>query len=195
MTRRGESAEGKTTEIAIDVVAHTDLKAGDVGRLRRLFDAEYKQNFGEWDLELPYGYAPHDFHIVARQRGEIVGHVGWARRDIRVGNHEIVVAGVGGVLVSDRARGQQLGGRLIARAADSMTVAGGIAFGYLGCREEVISFYTAYGWSRISAAERSISRAGQPVFDAPGQPLLVLPVESPLTSWPVGQVDLRGRAW
>lgn len=195
MTPRGELDEDNTTEIAIDVIAHTDLTTSDIGRLRRLFDAEYNQEFGEWDPELPYGYAPHDFHIVARQHGEVVGHVGWARRSIHVGDHEIVVGGVGGVLVSDCARGQRLGGRLMIRAAESMSAAGSIAFGYLGCREDVVSFYTACGWSRISAAENSISRAGKPVFDAPGQPLLILPIEAPLSSWPVGEVDLRGRAW
>ena len=68
------------------------------------------------------------------------------------------------------------------RVAESMTDAGGIAFGYLGCREDVVSFYTACGWTRVSAAERSIGRAGQSVLDPPGQPLLVLPVEHRLAS-------------
>ncbi|MFC4806891.1 hypothetical protein [Falsarthrobacter nasiphocae] len=35
-----------------------------------------------------------DEFVVLVVRG---GHVGWARRDIRVGDQEIVVAGVGGV--------------------------------------------------------------------------------------------------
>lgn len=195
MTRRRESAEGKIAEIVIAVVAHTDLAADDLARLRPLFDAEYQRGFGDWDPDLPYGYAPHDFHIVARQEGEVVGHVGWARRAVRVGGREVVVAGVGGVLVSDRVRGQRLGGRLMNRAAESMTSAGGIGFGYLGCRDDVVSFYTACGWTRISAAERSISRTGEPVLDPPGQPLLVLPVEQRLEAWPQGEVDLCGRAW
>lgn len=192
---RGESTAGNMTETAIDVVAHNDLTAGDLARLRRLFDAEYQQGFGDWDPDLPYGYAPHDLHIVARQEGEIVGHVGWAQRAIGVGAREIVIAGVGGVLVSDHARGQLLGDRLMDRMAATMADTGGIAFGYLGCREEVVSFYIACGWSRICAAERSTNRAGQSVFDAPGRPLLVLPVEHRLASWPDGEIDLRGRAW
>lgn len=81
------------------------------------------------------------------------------------------------------------------RVAETMADAAGIAFGYLGCREVVVSFYIACGWTRISAAERSINRAGQSVSDPPGQPLLVLPVGYRLASWPDGEVDLRGRAW
>jgi aminoglycoside 2'-N-acetyltransferase I len=195
MRLRQTSVEGRAAELAIDVVAHSSLTVDDVAGLRRLFDAEYQQGFGDWDPDLPYGYAPHDFHIVARQGGKIVGHVGWARRAIRVGDREMVIAGVGGVMVSYRARGERLGGRLMNRAEESMTDAGGISFGYLGCREEVVSFYTVCGWTRIFAAERSIGRAGQPVFDPPGQPLLVLPIEHRLASWPGGEVDLRGRAW
>lgn len=158
-----------------------------------LFDAEYLRDFGAWDPEQPYGYAPHDVHVVARSGGAVVGHAGWARRAIDVGGAETAIAGVGGVLVSDRARGQQLGQRLMAAAAQAMADAGGIDFGYLGCREEVVPFYTACGWRRISAAERSIGRDGRPVDDPPGQPLLVLPIAS--RTWPDGDVDLRGRAW
>jgi len=157
MRLRQTSVEGRAAELAIDVVAHSSLTVDDVAGLRRLFDAEYQQGFGDWDPDLPYGYAPHDFHIVARQGGKIVGHVGWARRAIRVGDREMVIAGVGGVMVSYRARGERLGGRLMNRAEESMTDAGGIAFGYLGCREEVVSFYTACGWTRIFA--RSVRSA------------------------------------
>lgn len=49
-------------------------------------------------------------------------------------------------------------------AAQSMKTARGIAFGYLG------------GWTRISAAERSIDTSGRLSEDLPGQPLPILPV-------------------
>lgn len=195
MTDMPHLSGARTTGIEIVVVAHSELTAEVEGGLRGLFDAEYGQDFGGWDPELPYGYAPHDVHVVARQGRRIVGHVGWARRTIGVGVHEIVIAGVGGVLVSDDVRGQRCGERLMSRAASTMSDAGGIDFGYLGCREEVVEFYRSCGWVRISAAERSTGRAGQAVSDPPGQPLLVHPIEASLTSWPDGDIDLRGRAW
>lgn len=182
-------------DIEVAVVAHADLRSLCEASLRELFDAEYERDFGGWDPELPYGFAPHDVHVVAWQGPRIVGHVGWARRTIDVADQQIVVAGVGGVLVSDSARGQNLGERLMAHATMSMLDAGGIAYGYLGCREEVVEFYRKCGWMRISAAERSISRLGEAVSDPPGQPLLVFPIEASLASWPDGDVDLRGRAW
>nr|WP_314843223.1 GNAT family N-acetyltransferase [uncultured Microbacterium sp.] len=180
---------------AIDVVTHADLTSADVAALRRFFDAEYLREFGDWDPDLPYGYAPHDVHVVARHADDIVGHVGWARRTIGVGQDELVIAGLGGVLIAQSARGDRLGSRLMRRAAEAMEAAGGVAFGYLGCREEVAAFFEACGWSRIAAGESSISRAGRPVHEPPGPPLLVLPVERGLETWPDGEVDLRGRAW
>lgn len=179
----------------IAVVAHGDVNSDVMGQLRLLFDAEYLDSHGQWDPDVPYGYAPHDCHVIAWRGDDVVGHVGWARRVIGVGGHEIVIAGVGGVLVSGRERGQRLGERLMRRAVESMADAGDVAFGYLGCREAVVPFYAACGWTRISAAERSISRAGRPVADPPGQPLFVLPVDEPFEAWPDGEIDLRGRAW
>ncbi len=186
---------GSMPEVAIEIVAHEELTSSDLGGLRRLFDAEYLDDSGEWDPDMPYGYAPHALHVIARRGGEIVGHVGWARRTIAVGGAEIEIGGVGGVLTSDAMRGERVGSRLMRSAAESMRGANGVAFGYLGCREEMVPFYASCGWTRISAEERSIDTSGRPREDPPGQPLLILPVEGEIADWPVGAVDLRGRAW
>ncbi len=76
-----------------------------------------------------------------------------------------------------------------------MTDAGGIEFGYLGCRQEVVAFYESCGWRRISAAERSIDRAGQPTIQPEGPPILTLALGPGPRMWPTGTIDLRGRAW
>ncbi|MFF1538450.1 GNAT family N-acetyltransferase [Microbacterium sp. NPDC058269] len=183
------------TTFSIDTVPHDRLTANDLARLREHFDAEYFAEFGAWDPDQPYGYASHDLHVIARLGDVVVGHVGWARRTIGVGAAEAVIAGVGGVLISPHARGQRAGARLLERAAASMTEAGGIEFGYLGCREEVVAFYESCGWHRVSAAEHSIDRAGQPTTQPPGPPILTLALGSPPRRWPEGTIDLRGRAW
>jgi GNAT superfamily N-acetyltransferase len=182
-------------DLIVEPLPHGLLSPDDVDGLRRLFDAEYLAEHGEWDPEQPYGYAPHDVHVIARAAGDVVGHVGWARRLVAVGDWEVQVAGVGGVLTAPAWRGQGLGGRLLDAARRSMIAAGGLRFGYLGCREEVVPFYRANGWLRVVAPETSISRRGVVVEEPAGQPLLVLPLGSPPDSWPDGPVDLRGRAW
>lgn len=181
--------------ISIDVISDDDLSSADLQKLRRMFDREYAARFGPWDRHQPYGYSGHDVHIIARSGDDVVGHVGWARRVIGVGNSDVTVAGVGGVLVTSHARGDRWGSRLMSQAAGSMADAGGVDFGYLGCREEVVPFYSSCGWHRISAAERSTSRAGVLESSPSGPPLLILPVNRGIASWPPGTIDLRGRAW
>lgn len=176
----------------IEVLAHQELTEADLDELRQLFDSEYLEEFGEWDPQQPYGYAPHDVHVMARIEGRVVGHGGWARREIAVGTETLAIAGVGGVLISTDARGMRLGGELMGWAAQSMRDR--VAFGYLGCREQVVPFYESCGWKRILARERSVGRDGEPVVDEPGPPLLILPI-APLERWPEGDIDLRGRAW
>lgn len=160
----------------IIIMSHDSLAPGMLASLRLLFDREYCVEHGEWDPDQPYGYAPHDLHVIAFSSGEVVGHVGWARRTITVNEKRMMIAGVGGVLVSPEGRGQALGSRLMDAAADAMRTAGDIEFGYLGCDESVVPFYTSCGWQRIRAQERCVGRDGVEADTAPGPPLLILPV-------------------
>jgi aminoglycoside 2'-N-acetyltransferase I len=180
--------------LEIFATSHRELTTDELAGVRNLFDAEYLVDFGPWNPEQPYGYAPHDVHLIARLEGAPVGHIGWAGRTIGVGDHDVVIAGVGGVLVADRVRGLGVGERLMRRAIESMREAGGIDFGYLGCREAVVPFYESCGWSRVTAAERTLDRAGTASVQPAGQPLLIFPVGG-MGVWPEGDIDLRGRAW
>ncbi len=187
--------EDQHVAYSIEAVSHTATTAADIAGLRCLFDSEYVNEFGPWESAQPYGYAPHDVHLIARADGHIIGHVGWQRRRIRVGDTEVTIAGVGGVLVSPDARGADVGRRLMQRAAESLSEQRDIDFGFLGCREEVVPFYLSCGWSRVYAAERSVGRDSVLMTHPPGPPLLIFPVRKAVVSWPAGMVDLRGRAW
>ena len=182
-------------KLTLETVKHSELDRKNFESLRRFFDAEYLQTHGPWNPEQPYGYAPHELHIMALLEDEVVGHVGWARRRILVGNNEVVIAGVGGVLINANIRGKGLGAQVMRAATESMAAAGGIEFGYLGCAESVVPYYERCKWHRIEAAERSIGRNGQHCEDPPGQPLLIFPIINEVSHWPEGQIDLRGRAW
>ena len=54
---------------SIEVPAHQELTEADLHGLRLLFGSEYLKEFGEWDPQQPYGYAPHDVHLMARIEG------------------------------------------------------------------------------------------------------------------------------
>lgn len=180
---------------SVHIVPRGDMTTADEASLRRLFDEEYLHEFGPWEPWQRYGYAPQDVRVLARSAGTIVGHAGWQRRSISVGDAEVTVAGVGGVLVSPNARGENIGRRLMKRVAESLLEAGDIEFGFLGCREQIVPFYLSCGWKRITASERSVGRDGTLATHPPGPPLLVLPVGRDVGTWPDGMIDLRGRAW
>lgn len=179
----------------IEFIEHRDMSPDLVTDLRALFDDEYLAEFGDWDPDQPYGYAPHDHHVIALRGGEVVGHVGWGRRLITVGNDSVMIAGVGGVLVSRHGRGQRLGSRLMNGAARSMRAATGVDFGYLGCDEAVVPFYESCGWRRIRAHERWVRRDGIEADTPAGPPILVLPIPPMPEPWPPGDINLHGRPW
>ncbi|MEV7620201.1 hypothetical protein AB0N59_08670 [Microbacterium sp. NPDC089321] len=80
--------------LSIRVVAHDELNRNDLAGLRKLFDAEYRSEYGDWHPDPPYGYAPHDVHVIVGKGATIVRHVGWARRSIgtsRSSNTEVGV--------------------------------------------------------------------------------------------------------
>lgn len=182
-------------DVEIHTVPHQQLTDQMLDQLKELFDREYFSEHGAWNPELPYGYAPHDVHLIARSGTALIGHVGWARRDIAVGPHELTVAGVGGVLVSPAGRGRRLGRRLMDAARRSMLDHDDIEFGYLGCDESVVPFYASCGWRRIAAPERWVDCEGNEAASPPGPPLLILPLRGRAEDWPEGEIDLRGRAW
>jgi aminoglycoside 2'-N-acetyltransferase I len=178
------------------VLAHADLLAQHVDGVRALFDAEYLDEYGAWDPDHPYGYAPHDFHVVGLVGDRVVGHVGFQARTITVGSTDVLVGGTGGVLVAAAARGSGLGRDLLRTARDAMRETAGVDFGYLGCRAEVVPFYESCGWTRIHAEERFRSRL-DPDRDVVEQdlPLLICEALRPVDDWPSGPVDLRGTPW
>ncbi|GAA4664660.1 GNAT family N-acetyltransferase [Frondihabitans cladoniiphilus] len=183
----------------IDMLDHAGLTAPDIAGLRALFDAKYHDDFGEWNPDRPYGYSPADFHVVARQTdaaGErIVGHVGIQRRRIRVGEAEAVIAGTGGVLVARDARGTGLGEVLLEAAARATVERADAEFGYLGCREAIVPFSEACGWTRIHAEEVCLSRLDGVTPVVSTGPLLIRGGTRPVADWPAGPIVLRGTPW
>lgn len=181
---------------AFHTIAHEELSSGNVSLMRALFDHEYSGTYGDWDPDQPYGYAPADFHVIAVDEGRLLGHVGFQRREILVGGVDVAVAGTGGVLVEEDARGSGLGRRLMRRAQQAMLDIGGIRFGYLGCRPAVVPFYESAGWRRVHARERHSDRLdhAKTVVDD-RTPILISSVLSEVDSWPAGDIDLRGAPW
>lgn len=179
-------------------VEHAALSESQSAALRDLFDREYRTEHGEWNPDRPYGYSPADVHTVLFRDSIAVAHVGFQRRLIRVGARDVAVAGTGGVLVHPGWRSDGVGRRVMTHAQQAMRDDDRVDFGYLGCREEVASFYERTGWSRVNAVERHLSMvdANETVTTSAG-PILVFAAGSGADAdvWPPGDIDLRGTPW
>lgn len=180
----------------IRVRRHADLASVELDAIQRLFDGEYLKDFGPWTPDAPYGYSPADTHVLAFRGRDVVGHVGFQRRRIAVGMHEVVVAGTGGVLVDKASRGTGLGGLVMRHAQRVMRAETEIEFGFLGCRPEVVPFYEKSGWVQVHSTERCLSRLDQKsVVQTEGGPTLICAAQRDTSEWPDGDVDLRGTPW
>ncbi|MHA7304915.1 hypothetical protein ACX80E_06685 [Arthrobacter sp. TMN-49] len=116
----------------MQVRRHIDLSTTELDALEKLFDSEYRNEFGPWNPVAPYGYSPADTHVLAIIGHTLSAHVGSSRRLITVGKEDIVVAGTGGDLVNEHSRGTGLGGRSMRNAQRMMRDESGVEFGFLG---------------------------------------------------------------
>jgi aminoglycoside 2'-N-acetyltransferase I len=178
------------------VIQHADLSEDDIRILGGLFNRQYCADFGPWNPEAPYGYSPADMHTLVCDGPALIAHVGFQVRLIEVGGNDVTVAGTGGVLVDESCRGTGRGREAMQCAQQAMRDDGRVEFGYLGCREQVVPFYTSTGWHRIHAIEHHASRLDQRgVVTSTGAPILIYPVRKEVAEWPTGDIDLRGTPW
>ncbi|HFI0790256.1 TPA: GNAT family N-acetyltransferase [Streptococcus suis] len=171
-----------------------DLLAKQVQAIKDLFDREYRDGYGEWNLKQPYGYAPQDYHLLAYQGEDLVGHMGSQVRTISVGAEESLIAGIGGVLIAPEFRGKGLGRAMMTRLLEENTQTLAVDFSYLGCREEVVPYYEACGFYRMERLERSINR----LTNMSQEELSIVMIASGQKNWrnfPSGRIDLHGRPW
>jgi aminoglycoside 2'-N-acetyltransferase I len=173
----------------------TELTAADHAGLAALMDAEYAAGWGPWDPRTGYGYARPELHALAELDGRLVGHAGSGRRFVGVGDREVVVAGVGGVLTAPEVRGRGVGRLVLDALQDAARGSAPADFGLLGCREEVVGFYESCGFRPTDQLVRDVSpRDGRTVVESRG-PTLVCAGTRPVAAWPGGRIDLRGLPW
>jgi hypothetical protein len=119
-----------------------------------------------------------------------VGHVGFIKHEVQVGNQPVLVGGVGQVVTLPA--GQRRG---YARAALRWSAAFlcdelRAAFGLLFCVERMVPFYAGLGWQVVEAPvwiEQPTGRVISPM------PVMVLPCQGQV--WPAGAVELNSLPW
>lgn len=176
------------------IIATNTLSLSEINGLKYLFDKEYLEDFGPWTLADPYGYSSLENHVLALDRECIVGYAGSQKRLISVGNENVVIAGIGGVLVDKNYRGVGIASKIMEVLINYNKTSLGADFSYLGCRDEVLPFYLSCGFQQLKRLETRINSEGQLVTEVCSN-ILVADGLKKVDEFPQGEIKLNGRAW
>lgn len=134
-------------------------------------------------------WAHADKRVMVRERGVLVCHVGIYLRDGTHHGARVRIAGIGGVMTSERTRRQGCAGAALGLAASFMREHE-IDFGLLFCEPHNIAFYEHLGWRTFAGEVFCEQPQGRYRFDMMPTMLLYL-----RTAPHAGVIDLCGLPW
>ncbi|HEX8177633.1 MAG TPA: GNAT family N-acetyltransferase [Pyrinomonadaceae bacterium] len=144
--------------------------------------------FGSNHLNLRW--KPKDLHIFVHVDGNAVTHVGLLQHTVTVGDEQVKVCGVGGVVTTLDEHGKGYATHAMRHAASLMREELRVDFGLLFCHGRLIPFYERLGWQRIKDAVE-IEQPSGPITS----PMNVLILPCGKESWPDGPVKLNSLPW
>lgn len=161
----------------------------------RLTDEEQQRlyNWGE-DIfasnHLNVTWRPKDWHVIVDADSRAVSHVGLLRHTVIVGEREVRVCGVGGVVTNLEAHGRGYASHALRYAQELMCREWGVDFGLLFCRDQLIPFYERLGW-RLIREEVLVEQPG----GVTASPMNVMVLSCGEREWPEGPVSLNSLPW
>lgn len=144
--------------------------------------------FGAEDLNLQW--RPKDWHFLIYENDQLVSHVGIVKHIVTVGEQQITVGGIGGVVTVPAAQGNGYASKALQEATKFMREELMVEFGMLFCLARMIPFYERFGWQEVQ----------EPVIiDQPSEkipsPLVVMVLPCQSQTWPAGTVKLGSLPW
>lgn len=182
-------------DIEIRIKDDSTITDKELKDIEQLFNNEYTDEDDVWEKDAPYGFSPSDIRAMAYMNGKLIGHVGAEKRWISVGKSKVKVAGIGGVLVEKDYRGFGIAKKLIHQLIDNLQQKEYAHFGYLGCREEVVTFYSSCGFKRINRTETVKKNYSNEDMTRSSFPILICSITKDVSAFPAGNIHLHGTAW
>ena len=131
-----------------------------------------------------------DWHVLGLAGSELVTQLGLLRREIRVGEEKIRVAGVGGVATHPRWQKQGLASALMRATQEFMREKMSVLFGLLVCSEVTRPMYESLGWWQAAEDLYYLQNGERRLLKAS---VMILPLAG--RNWPSGTIDLCGLPW
>jgi predicted N-acetyltransferase YhbS len=174
----------------------TALTEQDHAVLAALLRSAFPQFPAEFAAHRSWSLARKEARLwLADDAGHPVAHLAVERRLIDVGGTEVLVAGVGEVVVSPAVQGRGLGAALVGELRARLRTEFAADFGFLLCGEQVEGFYRRAGWSRVANPIRYLDLEDERTVREATSPTMVLPGRRAVADWPDGLADLRGLPW
>jgi nodulation protein A len=180
--------------MSLYLVAGKDLTRDREGRIQDLLITAFPHYEEIWSRQFFRG-GPAEYRLWLEQDQTMIAHLGFARRIIRVGEQEVLIAGVGAVATHPDFQGQGVGRQLFAELKKILLTQLPVDFAFLECREAVIGFYEKAGFT----LHRQTVYCFHPdqkkwIFDEGAK--MVMPIHETLEAWDAnGLIDLRGMPW
>lgn len=176
------------------LVAEKDLTRDQEQRIQALLLAAFPQYEAIWSRHSFWG-GPAEYRLWLEQDNKMIAHLGFANRNIRVGEQEVLIAGIGAVATHPEFQGRGVGKQLFAELKKILHRRPPVDFAFLECREAVIGFYEKAGFT----LHRQIVYCFHPkkrewIHDDGAK--MVMPIHKSLEEWNAdGLIDLGGMPW
>lgn len=163
----------------------------EVRLVTNLSEAEKQQLF-KWGPDvfgaaaLNLQWRPKDWHFLVYANAQLVSHVGIVKHLVTVGEQQVTVGGIGGVVTVPAAQGRGYASMALQKATKFMREELLVDFGLLFCLARMIPFYQRFGWQELT---------GPIIIDQPSEkmpsPLVVMMLPCRSQTWPAGTVQLE----
>jgi GNAT superfamily N-acetyltransferase len=180
--------------MTVHLVSEKDLTRAREERIQALLLAAFPQHKEIWSRHTFWG-GPAEYRLWLEREDKIIAHLGFAKRDIRVGEQEVLIAGVGAVATYPNFQGKGVGKKLFAELRKILLTQLPVDFAFLECREAVIGFYEKAGFTLHRQTVYCFHPGKQEwIYDEGAK--MIMPVRKPLEEWNAnGLIDLHGMPW
>jgi predicted acetyltransferase len=135
-------------------------------------------------------WASNEWMALGAIKDQLVSQLCLLKRNIKVGEDSVIVAGIGGVATRLKWQKHGFSSSLLQSAAEFIRVEMKVPFGLLICDDKLQKFYSKNGWRKVADSLWFIQEDQH-------LPLKSCVMVIPLTNqkWPQGEIDLCGLPW
>ena len=135
-------------------------------------------------------WASHDWMELGLLEDQLVSQLCLLKREIRIGETLMWVAGIGGLATDPQWQKQGFALQLLQHAKDFMKSQMDVPFGLLICSNPMQHYYAKIGWKKVAESLRYVQSGAHRILTTC---VMILPLDD--QDWPAGEIDLCGLPW